>query len=315
VITINNLTRNYGNLTAVNSASFTINKGQIVGLLGHNGAGKTTTLKMLTGYLEPTSGEIQIAGLDIKKDLEKIQNKLGYLSENSPLYPEMTVWQYLEYVATLRGITDTQINDSINHAIKATALEDKAMAVINTLSKGYRQRVGVAQAIIHTPEILILDEPTSGLDPTQILAMRNLIKELAKSSTVILSTHIMQEVEAICDRVIIVKNGQIALDSNLDELRKGKGIYLSVNCDKSDLTSIANSITGIKEIKTTGQDGKINHYHISLNPQIKVEQTIPQLANNICNKGLELHNLRADDRNLETIFKEVNSTTNGENYV
>jgi ABC-2 type transport system ATP-binding protein len=313
VITIANLTKNYGDFTAVDSASFTIEKGQIVGLLGHNGAGKTTTLKMLTGYLEPTAGEVSVAGLNIKTDLDTIQNKLGYLSENSPLYPEMHVWQYLEYVAKLRGIKESEINSAINAAISATALEDKAMATIETLSKGYRQRVGVAQAIIHKPEILILDEPTSGLDPTQILAMRDLIKKLSKSATVILSTHIMQEVEAICDRVIIVKQGKIALDSMLGDLRKGTGVSLSTNCGTSDLTSLAKDISGIKEIRSKSQESGIKKYHICLEQDVKIEQITPQLASSICAKGWNLHSIQADNRNLETIFNEVNTT--GVNHV
>ena len=176
VIEVQNLSRNYGSFTAVNGISFRIPKGQIIGLLGHNGAGKTTTLKVLTGYLEATSGTVKVAGMDVKTHRLEIQDKIGYLPENSPLYPEMTVLEYLQYVVRMRGLADGQQAGAIRDAIRATNLGSKASEKIETLSKGYRQRVGVAQAIIHKPEILILDEPTNGLDPTQILAMRQLIR-------------------------------------------------------------------------------------------------------------------------------------------
>ena len=193
---------------------------------------------MITGYLEPDDGEVTIGNLSIGKDTLEIQNKLGYLSEQSPLYPEMSVWQYLQYVAKLRGIPAEQQPQAVQQAIKDTDIAKKASSYIHTLSKGYRQRVGVAQAIIHKPEILILDEPTSGLDPSQIIAMRDLIKELSKSSTVILSTHIMQEVEAICDRVVIILNGRLALDETLVNLQTQNSIHLSVNQNLEEVQNI-----------------------------------------------------------------------------
>ncbi|MCI5121887.1 MAG: ABC transporter ATP-binding protein, partial [Candidatus Electrothrix sp. AUS4] len=187
MIKVEHLTRKYGDFTAVDKVSFEIGQGEIVGLLGHNGAGKTTIMKMMTGYLEPTEGSIIVDGLDVGKDRRKIQKKIGYLPENCPVYPEMTVLDYLEYSATLHGVAAQDRPALIREAVARTALEAKATKQLATLSRGYRQRTGVAQAILHKPDILILDEPTNGLDPTQIQHMRTLIADLAKTSTVIIS--------------------------------------------------------------------------------------------------------------------------------
>ncbi|MCI5221885.1 MAG: ATP-binding cassette domain-containing protein, partial [Candidatus Electrothrix sp. AR4] len=231
MIKVENLTRKYGDVTAVDTVSFEIDHGEIVGLLGHNGAGKTTIMKMMTGYLEPTEGCISVDGLDIGKDRRKIQKKVGYLPENCPVYPEMTVLDYLEYSAALHGIAKRNRPALIREAVERTALEAKATKQLSTLSRGFRQRTGVAQAILHKPGILILDEPTNGLDPTQIQHMRILIAELSKSATVIVSTHILQEVQAVCDRVIIIKDGGLALDSRLDELRQSSKLLISTDAE------------------------------------------------------------------------------------
>ena len=192
MIQVENLTRRYGDFTAVDDVSFSIGRGEIVGLLGHNGAGKTTIMKMLTGFLEPTAGTITIDGLAIGRDTTAIQSRIGYLPENCPVWPEMTVIDYLDYQANLHGLPEGQRKAAIAKAIRRTALKEKATSPIQTLSRGYRQRVGVAQAILHDPDIVILDEPTNGLDPTQIRHMRDLIRELAQTATVIVSTHILQ---------------------------------------------------------------------------------------------------------------------------
>ncbi|MEZ4544484.1 MAG: ABC transporter ATP-binding protein [Cyanobacteriota/Melainabacteria group bacterium] len=217
MIKAEDLTRKYGDLVAVDTASFQIEHGEIVGLLGHNGAGKTTIMKMITGFIEPTAGKLTVDGLDICEDRSRIQKKIGYLPENCPLYPEMTVADYLVYAASLKGLEGAEANSSIAQAIHRTRLTDVAAQRINTLSRGYRQRLGVAQAILGSPRIYILDEPTNGLDPSQILEMRALIKELAQKATVVVSTHI-PEVEATCHRVIIVQGGKVALDSTMENL-------------------------------------------------------------------------------------------------
>lgn len=314
MIRVKALTRKYGNFTAVNAVSFEIPKGQIIGLLGHNGAGKTTTLKVLTGYLEPTEGQVFIDDLDITEHGFDVQKKIGYLSEASPLYPEMTIWQYLDYVAQLRGIPESQRVQAIKDAIQSTDLGDKALSPIDTLSKGYRQRVGVAQAIIHKPEILILDEPTNGLDPTQILAMRQLIKNLAKNATVIISTHIMQEVEAICDRVLIILQGKLVVDSTLEELQNIKNITLAVNQPLESLKPALQAIQGIHKVESMDSHDGLSHYRLHI-AQGDVSALTPIVAKAIVEKGWELHQIQREHRNLESVFKEVNRNHGGHPHV
>lgn len=309
MISVKNLTRKYGSVTAVESVSFQIPKGQIVGLLGHNGAGKTTTLKMITGYLEPTSGDILIDGHDITADRLSVQQKIGYLSEQSPLYPDMTVWQYLLYVAKLRGIPEAEQIKAIKEAAFATDILDRIGDTIDTLSKGYRQRVGVAQAIIHKPEILILDEPTNGLDPTQIQAMRELIKSLAKNATVIISTHIMQEVEAVCDRVLIVLKGKLVVDATLADLQRMNNITLGVRGSFEEIKSTIASlpgITGVEYVET--HDGIVQCRLITEDEGTGIT---PKVAKAVFEKGFELHHIHREHRNLEAVFKEVNKRVGG----
>lgn len=310
MITVRNLTRKYGTFTAVNSISFDIPKGQIVGLLGHNGAGKTTTLKMLTGFLEPSSGEIAIDGLDISNDILTVQKKIGYLSEQSPLYPDMTVWQYLYYVAEMRGIPEADIPNAVRDAIHDTDLAPKAQELITTLSRGYQQRVGVAQAIIHKPEILVLDEPTNGLDPTQILAMRHLIKHLSLKATVILSTHILQEVEAICDRVIIILNGRKAVDDELVNLQKNNTLLLSVcESDSNKVKTLLADVDGVGDVEFLHKQPEFTEYAVKFNGS--VESIAPAIAKKVIDKGWDLYRLQAESRDLESVFNEINRGVKG----
>lgn len=311
MIEVKDLVRRYGNFVAVKGISFQIPKGQIIGLLGHNGAGKTTTIKVMTGYLEPTEGEIFIDGLNIRENSLKIQEKIGYLPENSPLYPEMSVIEYLSYVAGMRGIPEEEQPAAIAKAIQSTDLKAKAGEKISTLSKGYRQRVGVAQAIIHDPEILILDEPTNGLDPTQILAMRNLIKRLSKTTTVILSTHIMQEVEAICDRVLIVLDGRLIVDSNLDELRAEGQISLALDKNPEEARSVLGAISGVESVSSEHQSAG-NLWKYQLKPKTENEEVAAEIARTVVEKGWNLYALSRDKRNLETVFREVSKGQGGE---
>lgn len=305
MIKVRNLVRKYGDFLAVNNISFEVPRGQILGLLGHNGAGKTTTLKMLTGFIEPTSGTVDIADINVEENRLAVQAKIGYLPESTATYPEMTVLQYLHYVARLRGIPEAQQLSAIKDAIIATDLTPKADQLIATLSKGYKQRVGVAQAIIHKPEILILDEPTSGLDPTQIIAMRDLIKSLAKQATVILSTHIMQEVEAICDRVLIVLQGRIALDSTLEDLQKtSRVLSVALKQQLSDVQGTIGSINGVTKIDATSTDGDLTNYTVETSSDVK--SIAPIIAKTVTEKGWDLYRLHHEHRNLETVFKDVN---------
>lgn len=304
MITVEGLTRKYGDFTAVDQVSFTIPKGQIVGLLGHNGAGKSTIMKMLTGYLEPTEGTVSIADLDIVENRLQIQQRLGYLPEVSPLYPEMTPVEYLEYVCRLRGVEEGEIEKRIKTAIDRTGINSMALKTIGTLSKGYKQRVGVAQAIINNPDILILDEPTSGLDPSQIHEMRSLIKELSAESTVMISTHILQEVEAMCDRVIIILNGKVAADSLLADLKGSNSMVLEVNRDQAAVEGALKQIEGVKKVEMTeGQDGR-NSFVLELDKPS--DQMAPLIADKAIAEGWQVFEIGRQRRNLEAVFREIN---------
>jgi ABC-2 type transport system ATP-binding protein len=300
MIQIEHLSRHYDNFIAVDDVSFEIQRGEVVGLLGHNGAGKTTIMKMMTAYLEPTSGNIFIDKLNINKDIQAIQKRIGYLPENCPVWPEMTVIDYLEYQALLHGVTDKLRQKAVAHAIGRTALKEKATQTIQTLSRGYRQRVGVAQAILHNPDIIILDEPTNGLDPTQIRQMRELIHELAKSATVIISTHILQEVQAVCDRVLIMRAGKLVVDSKLDELQSGQ--HLIVTVDNNKASDYLQKIDGVKSVKNCVHHG--NYYSFSVDAKTDIA---PQIATAIYEAGDKLYSLQPEVRNLESVFSEVNS--------
>lgn len=301
MIKVEHLTRKYGDFTAVDKVSFEIGQGEIVGLLGHNGAGKTTIMKMMTGYLEPTEGSITIDGLDVGKDRRKIQKKIGYLPENCPVYPEMTVLEYLEYSATLHGVAAQDRPALIREAVARTALEAKATKQLSTLSRGYRQRTGVAQAILHKPDILILDEPTNGLDPTQIQHMRILIAELAKTSTVIVSTHILQEVQAICDRVIIIKDGAVALDAQVDGLQQSSKLLISTDGDTDAALEYFQSLDQVASATAVGEQ----QFELELNEDADGKATAAALARAIHDKDWQLFAMHFESRNLETVFAEI----------
>lgn len=300
MIKVTSLSRNYGNFKAVDNVSFEIKKGEVVGLLGHNGAGKTTIMKMLTGYLEPTTGTIQVDQLSIDSGMRAIQARIGYLPENCPVWPEMTVIDYLEYQAQLHGVEESNIQDAVIQAIRRTALKEKATVSIQTLSRGYRQRVGVAQAILHNPDIIILDEPTNGLDPTQIQQMRALIRELAKSATVILSTHILQEVQAVCERVLIMSRGHLVMDSRIEDLQSGR--QLSVVVDNAEASDYLGAVSGVSKVeKSETGEGKSQYL-------LDCEDVVaPEVAAAVIAAGDKLYSLSPKVRNLETVFAEVNA--------
>ncbi|HEX5125947.1 MAG TPA: ABC transporter ATP-binding protein [Rhodocyclaceae bacterium] len=296
-IQVQNLTRRYGDLIAVDDVSFSIGRGEVVGLLGHNGAGKTTVMKMLTGFLEPTAGTIRVEGHDMNRDRSTIQARIGYLPENCPLWPEMTVVDYLDYQAALHHVPAESRNAAIAHAIARAHLAEKATVQIGTLSRGYRQRVGVAQAILHRPAIIILDEPTNGLDPQQIRDMRGLIADLAKDSTVIVSSHILQEVQAICERVLIMNRGRLVLDSRLDALRAGRRMLVSVDRDAREVLGRVHGVRGVEA--RTAADG-----HMLFAVDADAEHA-PVLADAIHAAGIRLYGLQTERRDLETVFAEV----------
>ena len=300
MIKVNSLFRNYGDFKAVDDVSFEINKGEVVGLLGHNGAGKTTIMKMMTGYLEPTSGSIEVDQLQIDTDTRAIQARIGYLPENCPVWPEMTVIDYLKYQAQLHGVEDAKIQPAVVDAVRRTSLKEKATSSIQTLSRGYRQRVGVAQAILHSPDIIILDEPTNGLDPTQILQMRELIRELAKTATVILSTHILQEVQAVCERVLIMRDGKLVVDSSIADLQSGRQLRLAI--DSGEASDYLACVAGVSKVeKLESADGK-SSYLLDCG-----ETVAPEVVAAIASAGDKLYSLLPEVRNLETVFAEVNT--------
>lgn len=301
MIELEHLTRRYGDLTAVDDVSFTIDRGEVVGLLGHNGAGKTTVMKMLTGYLEPTSGRIRVDGLEIGPDTRVIQARIGYLPENCPVWPDMTVIDFLEYQAALHAVPPGKRRLAVATAIRRTALKDKAAASIQTLSRGYRQRVGVAQAILHDPDIVILDEPTNGLDPTQILHMRELIRELAEHATVILSTHILQEVQAVCERVVIMKSGRKVVDARMDELQRGARLLVTIDRDEAAARPVLEAVAGVGAVRVDA--AAAGRYRYALEA---AEAVAPAVSAAVCDAGFALHALMPERRDLESVFAEVN---------
>jgi len=305
MIEVDKLCRRYADFDAVLDVSFTIQRGEVVGLLGHNGAGKTTIMKMMTGFLEPTAGTIRIDDLDIDRDRQAIQRRIGYLPENCPLWPEMTVIDYLEYQASLHGIAEERREEAVVRAIRRTALKEVATQNIQTLSRGYRQRVGVAQAILHNPDIIILDEPTNGLDPTQIAQMRTLIRELAESATVIISTHILQEVQAVCQRVLIMRSGRLVVDARLAELQEGHRILVAL--DNAGAAAYLQGVDGVGTVKPCQRVD--DHYCYSLDAGA---ETAPAIAAAVHSAGDRLYSLHPEVRNLETVFTEVNSDSYGE---
>ncbi len=219
MIQVKNLTKQFGNFTAVNNISFEIKAGEVAGLLGPNGAGKTTTMRMLTGFYNPTGGSIQIDTLSMPANRQAIQKKIGYLPESASSYADMTVWDFLQFAADARGLTSEDKAKGLEKSIAATGISEYLYHPIHKLSKGYKQRVGLASALVHDPSILILDEPTSGLDPNQIAEIQNLIRELSKDKTIILSSHILSEVEAVADRVLIIARGELAYDKSIADLK------------------------------------------------------------------------------------------------
>jgi len=220
MIEVRNLTKRYGDLVAVDQVSFTAHKGEIVGFLGPNGAGKTTTMRIITGFLPATSGTVTVEGFDIFDDSHEVRKRIGYLPENPPLYSDMTVTSYLEFVGRIKGLSRAALPDAVDRAVQRCGLTEVTRRVLGHLSKGFRQRVGLAQALIHEPGVLVLDEPTIGLDPRQIREIRSLVKELAGERTVILSTHILQEVMQICQKVVIINEGRVVVEDQIENLTR-----------------------------------------------------------------------------------------------
>ncbi len=296
-IEVSHLTKFYGEQAAVNDISFSVGKGEIVGFLGPNGAGKSTTMKIITGFIPSTSGEVKVCGIPVDIDSLETRRKIGYLPENNPLYLDMYVREYLEFVGKIYHVPN--LKKRVDEMIQQVGLEVEQNKKIGMLSKGYRQRVGLAQAIIHDPEVLILDEPTSGLDPNQLVEIRELIRQIGKSKTVMLSTHIMQEVEAICDRVIIIKTGKIVADNTASELQYEEDhqvvfVEFEGNVNKNQLLKI----NGINKAEKVGENGWL----VESNGNLDLRKIIAQFAQQ--NNALVL-TLRKEERTLEEVFKSL----------
>lgn len=295
-IKVKEISKLYGNHEALNNISFEINKGEIVGFLGPNGAGKSTLMKILTGYLPQSDGQASICNLNIDEDSIETKTKIGYLPEHNPLYLDMYVREYLEFVAGVYKASAEQIDIMINK----TGLSKEQHKLIGDLSKGYRQRVGLAQALLHNPEVLILDEPTTGLDPNQLVEIRALIKELGKNKTVMLSTHIMQEVEAICDRVIIINKGQIVADKPIDQLSELTGNKSVVNIEFKEEVSLSK----LEQIKQVIKVRKISDHLFQITSDDSVDlRTI--LFNFAVEQNLTVRQLSSEEQKLEDLFHKL----------
>lgn len=293
---LQNVSKSYGSVKALKDISVSLKKGEVVGLLGPNGAGKSSLMKILTGFYKEWEGQISFDTLDLKGDLQSIQKQVGYLPENNPLYNEMYVIEYLKYVGGLHKLK----NPPFKEILEKTGLVEHQSHKIQTLSKGYRQRVGLAAALIHDPQLLILDEPTTGLDPNQLVAIRKLIRELGKDKTVLLSTHILQEVDALCDRVIIINKGEIILDQALEAIRNKQEQIIEVSFDyRIELVALEKLPNVKKVINTHDFD-----YELHINSTQDMRPAVFDFAHD---NGLKILNLQLKNESLEQLFKKLTS--------
>ena len=295
------LSRHYGTVKAADNVSFSVEPGEIVGLLGHNGAGKTTIMKLLTGFIEPTSGEAWVNDILVQDDPVAAQAHIGYLPESQPFYGEMSVADYLMFAATMRGIPFDERASSVQKVVEDTDLAERFLDTIGTLSRGFQQRVSVAQAIVHQPPVLILDEPTNGLDPTQTIQMRELIQRLAETSTVILSTHIMQEVDAICDRVLIMRDGELVVDEQLDDLNRAARISVRSSASREQL----NNVTGLRVDKGDAADEYFLHVADTTDAHAQIKELVPKLVE----ANVPIYGVQPERQDLETLFARVSEGT------
>jgi ABC-2 type transport system ATP-binding protein len=303
-IVVENLTKKYGDQRAVDDISFEVKSGEVVGFLGPNGAGKSTTMRMLTCYMAPTDGAISVAGFSASREPEEIKRRIGYLPENNPLYTDMAIIDYLEFCAEIQGLRKDEVHRKIREMIDVCGLSLERHKKINELSKGYRQRVGLAQAMIHDPEILILDEPTSGLDPNQIVEIRKLIKELGKEKTVILSSHILSEVEATCDRILIINKGKIVADGTSETLRKqAQGQELISVLIEGDQPEIRKALLALATVeKVSVMENRDGFLLVQSKPEVSSRKSIFDLC---VKKKWYLLEMTGIETKLEDVFREV----------
>lgn len=301
MIEVRKLCKSYGERQAISNLSFKIEKGDVVGLLGPNGAGKSTTMKIITGFMAPTSGEAKVCGFDVFEDPIEVKKRIGYLPETPPLYTDMTVEDYLKFVAELKAVDKARLKSLVDKAIVKTQLVDVRKRLIRNLSKGFKQRVGIAQALVSDPEVLILDEPTVGLDPKQVSEIRDLIKELRGEHTIILSTHILPEVQATCNKVIIIHEGKIVAQDAIDQIEKlNQGsIILNIRTRKShQLVSQLEKIEGVKQVESVSR----TQLRVTLAEQ---DELIEVIAKEIIASGVGLVELTPSRANLEDVFLKL----------
>jgi ABC-2 type transport system ATP-binding protein len=301
-VEVKGLTKIYGEQKAVDNISFQINKGEIVGFLGPNGAGKSTTMKMITGYLAPDEGDITVSGIDVKKEPLQSKKKIGYLPESNALYYDMYIKEYLSFVADVHSVNDPR--STVDHIIETVGLTPEKNKKIGQLSKGYKQRVGIAAALLHNPEVLILDEPTSGLDPNQIVEIRQVIKEQGKDKIVLFSSHILQEVEATCDRVIIINKGKIVADDKLGNLQKNS----SASIVKVQFKEVIEA-EWLKRLAAVTAVTKVNSYAWT------IETNDPEIVRNELKKlerenNLDIVSLHSENQSLEEVFRNLTAKVN-----
>jgi len=307
MIEISNLTKKFGSNIALDNITLSVKKGEVLGFLGPNGAGKTTTMKIITSFWTPTSGKVEVDGLDVSQNSLAIRKKIGYLPETVPLYDDMRVYEYLKFVAEIRGLAKDGIKKRIKEVISICGLNKVVRQPIEELSKGFRQRVGLAQAIMHNPDILILDEPTTGLDPNQIAEIRNLIKELGKEKTVIFSTHILAEVSATCDRVIIINNGRIVGHGTPDELAAKAGsqeiIYVKIKGAKDDILNKLQEMENVVKVDVKDKESD-DVYGYEIEPKSGVDLR-EYLSMTVMNNGWSILEFSKKSVSLEDVFREL----------
>jgi ABC-2 type transport system ATP-binding protein len=307
MIRVERLTKSYGPTRAVDRVSFEIGRGEIVGLLGPNGAGKTTTMRMLTTFLSPTSGRAVLAGHDVLDAPLEVRRKVGYLPENVPLYHEMRVREYLGFRAKIKDVPRSRRRIAIEEAVNRCRIQNVEFRVIGQLSRGYRQRVGLADALVHDPDILILDEPTAGLDPIQIREVRSLIRELGDRHTVLISTHIMSEVEAVCGRVIIIAQGRIAEDQPLDQLRTGSTILVEARGPSEAIRHALQVIHGVEHVSVASVDGEYAAFQVVPRDGQDLRELIGQriVQNGWPLRQLDLRRVTLEDRFIQAVSRET----------
>ncbi len=295
-IEVLSVTKSYGNQLALNEISFSANKGEIIGFLGPNGAGKSTMMKIITGFISPTKGTVLVSGINVLKSPEETKAKIGYLPEQNPLYQEMYVKEYLQFQASIFKVS----KETIGTVIETVGLSPEVHKKISQLSKGYQQRVGIAAAIIHNPDVLILDEPTTGLDPNQIQEIRNLLKKLGKEKTILFSTHIMQEVEAVCDRVIIINKGELLIDTSIEELKESNEQIIEVTFDYKIEEQFIQRLPNIISYKNNFD----NTWYMTFNSSEDMRGVIFDFAHE---NGLKILELNSKNQSLETLFTKLTS--------